>query len=179
VTTRVVDIEATYTVPSGGPVIPGILIVLLFFLGGGAVGYLLGDRPSSWRNPTSSDIASSPGEVGCKGESCTSRDPKENGCDKDADNLASFLLDGVTIELRYSAACEAAWVRVSMSSSVSGYTSWIEASGEGGKLILYSIHGGGEYSLMVPLQYRMRACLTSEKCTKYYPSPSAITTTPG
>ena len=56
--------------------------------------------------------------AGCYRASCNAQDPQAKGCDADAYNLQSFWyqgsspwLQGTLLELRYSPACDAAWVR--------------------------------------------------------------------
>jgi hypothetical protein len=52
-------------------------------------------------------------DVNCFQDSCAGKDPKEAGCDGDAWTAALTKVQQVYVELRYSDACRAAWVRVS------------------------------------------------------------------
>jgi Protein of unknown function (DUF2690) len=168
----------TYAELLGRFVVFGIVIVLLSFLWAGAVGYMLTRDPQhAGLNPTSSAAPSAQDEAACKGESCTGEDPRIYGCDKDADDLESTL-GPVKVQLRYSRACEAAWARVSTSSS--SYTPWIEAAITlGGHPVRhYPINGGSWYSPMVSFHYWVRACLTDKDCTRYRKHSSPTTTTP-
>ncbi|KOT52321.1 hypothetical protein ADK43_31095 [Streptomyces rimosus subsp. rimosus] len=48
----------------------------------------------------------------CKGPTCNGLTPEEGGCADNADTLDSGTLGNARVELRYKAACRAAWVRV-------------------------------------------------------------------
>jgi hypothetical protein len=51
-------------------------------------------------------------DVRCFAQSCTGKDPKEQGCG-DPWTSALTRVDGVYVELRYSDSCKAAWARIS------------------------------------------------------------------
>ncbi|MBL1090515.1 MULTISPECIES: DUF2690 domain-containing protein [Streptomyces] len=48
----------------------------------------------------------------CSGSGCSGRNPVGTGCDRDARTVRRSAEIGPLIELRYSARCRAAWVRV-------------------------------------------------------------------
>jgi hypothetical protein len=48
----------------------------------------------------------------CNGASCNAKDPQVEGCNSDAITLEHMSDAGYYLELRYSRACYAAWVRV-------------------------------------------------------------------
>ena len=48
----------------------------------------------------------------CHGASCSGLDPQATGCSADAVTLGSATTGDVTVNLRYSANCGAAWVRI-------------------------------------------------------------------
>lgn len=53
--------------------------------------------------------------VGCHGSGCDGKDPNVQGCSDDARNLDSDYLDMLYVavaQLRYSPACNAAWIRI-------------------------------------------------------------------
>jgi hypothetical protein len=52
-------------------------------------------------------------EVGCSAETCYDQDPVEMGCQPDSGTIGSVQTDDGLVELRYSRACHAKWVRLS------------------------------------------------------------------
>lgn len=52
--------------------------------------------------------------VGCKGKSCTGKNPHTMGCDRDAKTIATKVPGGggPKVQLRYSKKCDAAWARL-------------------------------------------------------------------
>ncbi|MEW1839199.1 DUF2690 domain-containing protein [Nonomuraea angiospora] len=50
--------------------------------------------------------------VGCTNSGCNNKDPNAMGCGADATTLDSASNQGVTVDLRYSRTCNAAWARV-------------------------------------------------------------------
>uniref|UniRef100_UPI002ED5B52B DUF2690 domain-containing protein n=1 Tax=Streptomyces cellulosae TaxID=1968 RepID=UPI002ED5B52B len=52
----------------------------------------------------------------CKGESCTGVEPNGSVCAKDADTVYESKKYGVTVQLRYSPSCRAAWAKMSNTS---------------------------------------------------------------
>lgn len=49
--------------------------------------------------------------VGCYGDYCSGRDPRQSGCSADAETVASKDMSGARIELRWSARCKTEWAR--------------------------------------------------------------------
>lgn len=62
------------------------------------------EKPSELSAPT---IAAS-----CYASGCHGKDPQAQGCSSGATTLQEFTESGYRLELRYSSACYAAWVRV-------------------------------------------------------------------
>lgn len=52
------------------------------------------------------------GAAGCHAASCTGKNPNTTGCARNAVTARSTSVDGVAVELRYSAACRSAWARI-------------------------------------------------------------------
>ncbi len=109
--------------------------------------------------------------VGCYAGTCTGKDPSAQGCGADATTIDSRTEGTDLLELRFSRACWAAWVRFTSASYtftgiVEGYSSpcapeqyptcWAaarEAAPFGD-----SIHRTGRYSDMVSYTYWVRVC---------------------
>jgi hypothetical protein len=49
--------------------------------------------------------------VGCYGDYCSGKDPKQTGCSAGAQTLASKDMSGARLELRWSAVCKTEWAR--------------------------------------------------------------------
>lgn len=49
--------------------------------------------------------------VGCYGDYCSGKDPKQTGCSADAQTLGSKDLSGARLELRWSPTCKTEWAR--------------------------------------------------------------------
>jgi Protein of unknown function (DUF2690) len=50
--------------------------------------------------------------AGCFGNGCNGLDPSANGCGADAITADSVTVGGITVQLRWSAACGANWARI-------------------------------------------------------------------
>ncbi|MFB7055083.1 helix-turn-helix domain-containing protein [Streptomyces vinaceus] len=55
---------------------------------------------------------SGPVKVGCKSDTCMRREPQAEDCQWDAVTVRQTFLRGMSIQLRYSEACQAVWGRV-------------------------------------------------------------------
>lgn len=55
--------------------------------------------------------ASTPLSVGCYGDYCSGKDPKQTGCSADAQTLGFKNLSGARLELRWSSTCKTEWAR--------------------------------------------------------------------
>jgi hypothetical protein len=62
---------------------------------------------------TTAGAAQASARVGCFGNGCNGLDPNVEGCGADAITVDHASTGGVTIELRWSAACGANWARIS------------------------------------------------------------------
>jgi Protein of unknown function (DUF2690) len=54
------------------------------------------------------DIGSNPG---CQKASCVNLDARDLKCDRNVTTLISEVVEGITIELRYSSSCDTSWTR--------------------------------------------------------------------
>jgi hypothetical protein len=57
------------------------------------------------------DIPAQASAPTCRGNGCTSKDPKTTGCARDALTMWEFSDGLIRVELRYSPKCDAAWTR--------------------------------------------------------------------
>jgi hypothetical protein len=102
----------------------------------------------------------------CYRSTCNGQDPADKGCDHDARNLESFryqgsfdTLQGVLLELRWSPACDAAWVR-----TTDGYCFdvWIPCYSvlqvQGGQEQIGSINTGHHWTNMWSFRSYVRGC---------------------
>lgn len=51
--------------------------------------------------------------AGCYNAGCTGKNPEAMGCGADARTLEQLHIEGTVFEIRYSAACDAHWARIS------------------------------------------------------------------
>ncbi|MFJ9039154.1 XRE family transcriptional regulator [Streptomyces sp. NPDC102406] len=117
---------ATPAGPGGGP---GRRRLFMFFAG--AVGaallvlaaYVLtdsggGTKENAEPSPTpTTSAAPLPAGVRCVGADCTGKDPEAMGCGGDlADSPTRAVVGAVTVEVRYSKTCKAAWARIQSAS---------------------------------------------------------------
>jgi hypothetical protein len=78
---------------------------------GAALVVVLGLAPASEASgakPVPNDQRSA---ASCYAASCNAKDPQAQGCNPSAVTLEEFTVAGYRLELRYSSACHAAWVR--------------------------------------------------------------------
>ena len=100
--------------------------------------------------------------VSCVGPTCKGLNPQTEGCGTDAvtkDTRADFDYP-VTVQLRYSAACHAAWARATLSDSTYAFIDtvyiqhWVYVSGKRIWQIDYQysrrVDANGQYTVMVP-----------------------------
>ncbi|NEB78468.1 YjfA family protein, partial [Streptomyces sp. SID14478] len=107
---------------SGGPGKRRLTMFLAGVLGAAVVvliAYVLtsgGDDKDNKAEPSSSPTTSAPqlpAGVQCVGAGCTGKDPEAMGCGGDfADSPSRAVVGAVTVEVRYSKTCKAAWARV-------------------------------------------------------------------
>ncbi|WP_414636339.1 DUF2690 domain-containing protein [Actinophytocola sp.] len=106
--------------------------------------------------------------AGCYRSSCNGQDPQSMGCGTDAYPLASFtytgsneFLRGSFLELRYSPACDAAWVRTTNGDCFGMWRpcgSVLEVSG--GTAQQSEPHPGQMWTNMWSFRYYVRGCFT-------------------
>ncbi|MER7970571.1 DUF2690 domain-containing protein [Streptomyces sp. NPDC096080] len=93
----------------------GALVVVgaVFYLTGGGSGKEAGGGASP--SPSASVRTDLPPGVKCAGDSCTGKDAEAMGCTTDATAVTTAktaVVGTVTVEVRYSRTCEAAWGRI-------------------------------------------------------------------
>ena len=122
-------------------------VIVACVLLGAAVAGLFGLRgfarttaSAAGTTPTAPGTISGTGvPVGCQGRACDGRDPGVMDCGIVPQSLGTFQMkSGATLEFRYNARCESAWVRV-----------WNSAAGDQ----LSSSAGADSQSAVVPNQY--------------------------
>ncbi|AZS85524.1 XRE family transcriptional regulator [Streptomyces griseoviridis] len=94
----------------------GVLVVVggVFYLTGGGGGSTEADGGAS-PSPSVSVRTDLPPGVKCAGEACTGKDAEAMGCTTDATAVTTAktaVVGAVTVEVRYSKVCEAAWGRI-------------------------------------------------------------------
>jgi hypothetical protein len=100
--------------------------------------------------------------AGCYGNTCTGRDPIAMGCSGDARTIDRFSA-GFRVELRYSARCDAAWVKA-IGTTSSRYRGAIHGFSSRSAPYPYVVYGtgtptrDGTYSLMVSFRSWVAAC---------------------
>lgn len=103
-----------------GWVLAGIMSAVLL---GGAAGWVINAGADDSANPQGTPSSASPTTskataalATCHNDSCASVEPKETICSQDATTAYTAHKFGVTIELRYSPRCDAAWAKMSNAS---------------------------------------------------------------
>ncbi len=116
----------------------------------------------------------------CYADSCTGRDPKDSSCDKGADTITSKIASfpelgdnykNVKLEIRYSARCNANWVKAS---PVIGATVYLESK-DGNKHVSLVIKDDGiaepHFTDMLSGEIEKRACISypnyETQCTSF------------
>ncbi|HZM78843.1 MAG TPA: DUF2690 domain-containing protein [Candidatus Limnocylindrales bacterium] len=107
--------------------------------------------------------------AGCYRSSCNAKDPQSMGCANDARNLESFwyngaspYLQGTLLELRYSPACDAAWVRTTGGDCFDVWRPCISVlEVQGGAEQWGNPRGGQNWTAMWSFRYYVRGCFRS------------------
>ncbi|MFE4589140.1 helix-turn-helix domain-containing protein [Streptomyces laurentii] len=85
----------------------GSLVTLLVIEPAGA-----DDAAAKASPPAAPARPSAPVKVGCKSDTCLLREPQAEDCQWDAKTVRQTFLRGMSIQLRYSEACQAVWGRI-------------------------------------------------------------------
>ncbi|MEV0726210.1 DUF2690 domain-containing protein [Micromonospora purpureochromogenes] len=107
--------------------------------------------------------------AGCYRNTCNGQDPQAKGCANDARNLESFWYQGASpwlqntlLELRYSPACDAAWVRTTGGDCLSSWRPCVSAlQVSGGSEQWGGPSGGQKWTNMWSFRYLVRGCFRS------------------
>lgn len=108
-------------------------------------------------------------EVLCYRSSCNGQDPEEMECANDARSLESFWYEGSSpwlqstlLELRYSSACDAAWVRTTGGDCFDVWRPCVSAlQVSGGEEQMGGPDGGQNWTRMWSFRYYVRGCFRS------------------
>lgn len=103
--------------------------------------------------PTGAQAAAAAIPVRCSGESCYGKGPFGRGCDQDAVTEYSAGNAQERVELRFSHACLAAWIRLYGQPGTSGYVRNSQTRQIGQEIRV----GNNSYSLMVHDEYGIQA----------------------
>ncbi|MEU7022241.1 DUF2690 domain-containing protein [Streptomyces sp. NPDC046203] len=87
----------------------GSIVTLLYIEPAGADNAGAKDSPSAAPERT---LSNAPIKVGCKSDTCQLREPQAEDCQWDARTVRRTFLRGMSIQLRYSEACQAVWGRI-------------------------------------------------------------------
>lgn len=105
------------------------------------------------------------GPIGCAGQTCTGLDPGDPNCGVAPDSLGETTTsDGADLQIRYKAACQAAWGRV-WHSAVGDTLSITSAQGQTMNTVIVDKYTADSYAYtyMIPAVshgLQLRACLT-------------------
>jgi len=144
----------------------GLLIAVLAALVPVVTEKLLDDDPEPGKTPdrasgraSATDDKPAP-EESCSGETCTHLDPKDPGCDARVVTLAQ-LTEPVTLQIRYSTVCAAAWGRIRLAQV--GDKVWITTADDRRAADAVGV-GHDAYTRMVPAagEFRLTACVEAD-----------------
>lgn len=104
----------------------------------------------------------------CSGTGCNGKNPETTGCYTDAQTIDQLTPPGGggTVELRYSAWCDAAWAR-SNNYSMNSYVSGWSASSGGYEIIRELTSPDVLYSPMVSYTYWVDVCMQAAYSSYY------------
>ncbi|WP_433295961.1 DUF2690 domain-containing protein [Pseudonocardia sp. CA-142604] len=108
----------------------------------------------------------------CQGPGCNYQDPMASGCTEDGRTIDSFVYEGANadlagtlMELRYSPACDAAWVRATGGTCLPRDCGVVlEASRGSGSTDEYSLgnaSGGANWTNLLSFRYYVRGCFAT------------------
>ncbi|WP_116200599.1 DUF2690 domain-containing protein [Amycolatopsis circi] len=103
--------------------------------------------------PTGAQAATSSMPVSCSAESCYGKNPISRGCDQDAVTMYTAGNAQEWVELRFSSACFAAWIKLHGQPGTSGYVRNTQTRQIGQEIRV----GNSSYSLMVNDENGIRA----------------------
>ncbi|HEX5568607.1 MAG TPA: DUF2690 domain-containing protein [Streptomyces sp.] len=144
----------------------GLLIAVLAALAPVVAEKLLDDDPEPGKTPgravdgaSATDGKPAPKES-CSGETCAHLDPKDPGCDARVVTLAQ-LTEPVTLQIRYSTVCAAAWGRIRQAQV--GDKVWITTADDRRAADAVGV-GHDAYTRMVPAagEFRLTACAEAD-----------------
>ncbi len=123
------------------------------------------DKAPSPSSKSSTQATASP--LSCRGTSCNGHDPKDYGCDGDAETIGMEGTGVLQLELRYSRICRAVWAK--LTEGEVGYKVYITPlvhgkSTESGEVSLLKGHtrwvrtGHTKYTFMLPAEGEVKVC---------------------
>ncbi|MER7466997.1 DUF2690 domain-containing protein [Streptomyces sp. NPDC097981] len=95
-----------------GALLGSLLTVFLIEPAGAGTSQAAAGAKGSPATATAQTRPSGPVKVGCKSDTCMRREPQAEDCQWDAITVRQTFLRGMSIQLRYSEACQAVWGRV-------------------------------------------------------------------